>query len=217
MYLAENLKFLREQNGKTQGELAVLFGIEQKTISSWECGSRKPPIGTIVSLAKLYRVSLDDLVLTDMRPPVPVYALNLAYLRKKYGMTQQELVEIIGLKNKSSISLIENGKYEPSIENLEKLADFFGVTMDQIVKQDLSQEVSQMNALATAPGVIATPGKYYIGAKEVMEYLDCKENKAYELIRQLRDELVKAGKLTPAYPIGKVPRKYFFERCMIEE
>ena len=56
MYLAENLKFLREQNGKTQGELAVLFGIEQKTISSWECGSRKPPIGTIVSLAKLYRV-----------------------------------------------------------------------------------------------------------------------------------------------------------------
>ena len=65
-----------------------------------------------------------------------------------------------------------------------------------------------MNALATAPGVIATPGKYYIGAQEVMEYLDCKENKAYELIRQLRDELVKAGKLTPAYPIGKVPRKY---------
>jgi transcriptional regulator with XRE-family HTH domain len=39
--------------------------------------------------------------------------------------------------------LIENGKYEPSIENLEKLADFFGVTMDQIVKQDLSQEVSK--------------------------------------------------------------------------
>ena len=74
-----------------------------------------------------------------------------------------------------------------------------------------------MNALATAPGVIATPGKYYIGAQEVMECLDCKENKAYELIRQLRDELVKAGKLTPAYPIGKVPRKYFFERCMIEE
>lgn len=79
MYLAENLKFLREQNGKTQGELAVLFGIEQKTISSWECGSRKPPIGTIVSLAKLYRVSLDDLVLTDMRPPIPVYALTIAY------------------------------------------------------------------------------------------------------------------------------------------
>lgn len=71
-----------------------------------------------------------------------------------------------------------------------------------------------MNALATAPGVISPAGKYYISANEVMEYLGCKENKAYELIRQLRDELVEAGKLTPAYPTGKVPRKYFFERCL---
>ena len=70
-------------------------------------------------------------------------AENLKFLREQNGMTQQELVEIIGLKNKSSISLIENGNYEPSIENLEKLADFFGVTMDQIVKQDLSQEESK--------------------------------------------------------------------------
>ena len=143
LYLAENLKFLREQRGKTQQELAKLFGVEQKTLSSWECGSRTPVIGMIVEMAKYYEVSLDDLVLTDMKPPIPVYALNIAYLRKKYGMTQQELVEIVGLKHKSSISLIEAGKYEPSIEKLEKLADFFGVTMDQIVKQDLSQEVSE--------------------------------------------------------------------------
>lgn len=119
MYLAENLKFLREQRGKTQQELAKLFGVEQKTLSSWECGSRTPVIGMIVEMAKYYEVSLDDLVLTDMKPPIPVYALNIAYLRKKYGMTQQELVEIVGLKHKSSISLIEAGKYEPSIEKLE--------------------------------------------------------------------------------------------------
>jgi len=74
-----------------------------------------------------------------------------------------------------------------------------------------------MSALATAPGVIATPGKYYIGADDVMAYLGCKENKAYELIRKLREELIEAGKLTPAYPQGKVPRKYFLARCMIEE
>ena len=53
-------------------------------------------------------------------------------------------------------------------------------------------------------------GKYYCGVAEVMEYLGCKENKAYELIRELREELIEAGKLTPAYPQGKVPRKVFF-------
>lgn len=74
-----------------------------------------------------------------------------------------------------------------------------------------------MQALAETPGVIAVPEKYYCGAKEVMNYLGCKENKAYELIRVLRDELIAAGKLTPAYPQGKIPKKYFFERCMIEE
>ena len=131
MYLAKNLKLLREQRGKTQQELAKLFGVKQKTLSSWECGSRTPVIGMIVEMAKYYEVSLDDLVLTDMKPPIPVYALDTAYLRKKYGMTQQELVEIVGLKHKSSISLlIEARKYEPSIEKLKKQADFFGVTME---------------------------------------------------------------------------------------
>lgn len=74
-----------------------------------------------------------------------------------------------------------------------------------------------MGALATAPGVISAAPSYYLGADEVMSYLGCKENKAYEVIRELRKELVDTGKLTPAYPKGKVPRKYFMERCMIEE
>lgn len=143
MYLAKNLKFLREQRGKTQQELANLFGVEQKTLSSWECGSRTPVIGMIVEMAKYYEVSLDDLVLADMRPPIPVYARNLAYLRKKHGMTQQEISELLGYSGKQGYNAIETGKVKPTIDTLEKLADFFGVTMDQIVKQDLSQEVSK--------------------------------------------------------------------------
>ena len=93
MYLAGNLKFLREQIGKTQQELANLFGVEQKTMSSWECGSRTPGIEIIVELARYHGVSLDDLVLRDMKPAMPVYVLNLMYLRKKHGMTQQDMQE----------------------------------------------------------------------------------------------------------------------------
>lgn len=74
-----------------------------------------------------------------------------------------------------------------------------------------------MGTMATAPGVISIPNKYYCGVDEVMERLGCKENKAYEVIRELREELINDGKLTSAYPQGKIPRKYFFERCMIEE
>lgn len=74
-----------------------------------------------------------------------------------------------------------------------------------------------MGTLATAPGVISMASNYYIGAAEVMEYLGCKENKAYEIIRGLRKELIDDGKLFPGVPQGRVPRKYFMRRCMIEE
>ena len=143
LYLAGNLKFLREQIGKTQQELANLFGVEQKTMSSWECGSRTPGIEIIVELARYHGVSLDDLVLRDMKPAMPVYVLNLMYLRKKHGMTQQDISELLGYRGKQGYNAIETGKAKPTIDILEKLADFFGVTMDQIVKQDLSQEVSE--------------------------------------------------------------------------
>lgn len=74
-----------------------------------------------------------------------------------------------------------------------------------------------MDSLATAPGVVSLAGQHYFGVEDVMKCLGCKQNKAYGLIRQLRGELIKDGKLTPAYPQGKVPKKYFMERCMIEE
>lgn len=55
-----------------------------------------------------------------------------------------------------------------------------------------------MQSSEIVSGVITTPRKYYCNAEDIMNYLGCKENKAYELIRKLRDELINDGKLTPA-------------------
>ena len=74
-----------------------------------------------------------------------------------------------------------------------------------------------MSNFTIAPGVTSVPGKYFLGVEDVMEYLGCKENKAYKLIRALRKELIDDGRLTPEYPPGKVPKQYFLTRCMIEE
>lgn len=54
-------------------------------------------------------------------------------------MTQEDLGELLDLKSRSSLSLIEAGKNGISVENLEKLADYFNVTLDELVKQDLSK------------------------------------------------------------------------------
>lgn len=44
---------------------------------------------------------------------------------------------------------------------------------------------------------------------DVMEILDVKETKAYEIIRELNKELEKKGKITVA---GRVSKKYFEEK-----
>lgn len=142
LYLAGNLKILREQKGKTQQVLATQLGVSDGAIAMWETGSRTPGIGMIVELARYHGVSLDDLVLKDMRPAIPTYARNLAYLRKKHDMTQNDIANLLRVSKATSCKY-ENGNVEPTIKQLIKLADFFGVTMDQMVKQDLSQEVSK--------------------------------------------------------------------------
>lgn len=73
-----------------------------------------------------------------------------------------------------------------------------------------------MGALMEASGVIGPAPDHYISMAEVRIYLGCSKNKAYEVIRGLRKELIDAGKMYPGVPEGKVPRKYFLERCMIE-
>lgn len=138
--IGRNLKVLREST--TQRELAPLLGVTPSAVGMWESGRREPDIETLVHIAKLFEVTLDDLVMKELTPPVPLYVQNMIYLRKKRGYSQGELATVLGLQSASSIDLVESGKCELPVSKLIHLAEFFRVTMDQITKKDLSQEVS---------------------------------------------------------------------------
>lgn len=56
--------------------------------------------------------------------------------------------------------------------------------------------------------------KQYITAKEVAEILGVSESKSYSVIRELNAELKARGFITV---LGKVPRKFFFEKCYCDE
>lgn len=144
IYLRQNIKYLREAKELTQEEFAASIGnISQEAVCNWEAGRREPELSSLIMIAKFFDITLDDLVLREIAPPkspVALYAANIKFLRKKHGITQEQMAELLKLKNKSSLSLIEKGKGGVSIENLEKLADFFSVTLDELVKKDLSKE-----------------------------------------------------------------------------
>ena len=52
-------------------------------------------------------------------------------------------------------------------------------------------------------------------AGDVQALMDVSESKAYKMIRAMRNECVAAKLFSPAYPAGKIPKKYFDEHCML--
>ena len=57
-----NLKLLREQNNKSQNELAKTLAIGQSTYSKYENGDIEPSIAVLTKLADYYGVTMDYLV-----------------------------------------------------------------------------------------------------------------------------------------------------------
>ncbi len=67
--------------------------------------------------------------------------LNLVELRKSHKLKQSDLAEKIGYSDKT-ISRWENGSSVPDIASLSILADFYGITLDDIVKENAISKVS---------------------------------------------------------------------------
>ena len=61
MYYYQRLRDLREDADKKQEEVARYLGIAQTQYSRYERGEREIPLHHVISLAKLYNVSLDYL------------------------------------------------------------------------------------------------------------------------------------------------------------
>ena len=68
----EIMKELREDNDKTQQQIADMLHISQNTYSQYEIGKLNYPIDTLVTLADFYGVSVDYLLgRTNVKTPYP--------------------------------------------------------------------------------------------------------------------------------------------------
>lgn len=61
MKYAERIRELREDNDKTQAEIATLLKIGQRTYCDYELGKTRIPVDSLIILAKYYGVSMDYL------------------------------------------------------------------------------------------------------------------------------------------------------------
>jgi len=66
-------------------------------------------------------------------------ANNLKYLRKKKGLTQQQFADALGIK-RASVGAYEEDRAEPKYELLKKIADFYGLTMDELANETIDDK-----------------------------------------------------------------------------
>ena len=67
------------------------------------------------------------------RPVRSEFPARLRRMRERRGISQRVLSERCGM-SKNVIGMYERGEKEPAASSLEKLADFFGMTMDDLWK-----------------------------------------------------------------------------------
>lgn len=123
------LKELRLGKKWTQGELGQKLHVSDKTIGSWERGTRQPNLETINKIATIFEVSTDYLLGMGTNN---IFGLRLKKLRSKTNETQDAIARKIGI-SRAVYSHLENGRNEPDNETLIKLASHYNVTTDYLL------------------------------------------------------------------------------------
>lgn len=134
---------LRKKKGLTQQEVAELVHVERGVYTNWELGNRNPNYENLSMLVCIFDVSLDYLLgdyleiskerylklKKQKEEKKNLFSVRLKELRLRHGFNQEELAKQIGIKQ-NSYSDWEHGKCKPNYEKIEKIADFFGVSLD---------------------------------------------------------------------------------------
>lgn len=68
---------------------------------------------------------------------------NIKRLREDRGIKQSEIADLVGM-HRSNYSKIENGQREISLAAVDKIADFFNISIDELIHmgQDIPKEIS---------------------------------------------------------------------------
>lgn len=68
MTLGEKIALLRGQNKMSQGDLAEKLEVSRQSVSKWETGASVPELDKLIMMSKLFNITLDELVQTDVIP-----------------------------------------------------------------------------------------------------------------------------------------------------
>lgn len=80
---------------------------------------------------------------------MPLINQNIKVLRKQMGLTQEKFAELLGIK-RSLIGAYEESRAVPPAENLSKLSELFGVSLDQLLNHQFENDLVKKETFAAS-------------------------------------------------------------------
>jgi transcriptional regulator with XRE-family HTH domain len=105
MNFASILVEMRKKHGLTQQALADAVGMHVNQIKKYESGTSQPTLGTLIRIAKLFHVTLDELVFAENdRGPSDDFRLQfeaISAMSKEEKLVAKEVLESLILRHQA--------------------------------------------------------------------------------------------------------------------
>ncbi len=126
---------LRDKRNLKDADVAKATGITKSTFSDWKSGRSNPKNEKLQKIADYFGVTIDYLTTGkeegEKEPQLKPYEV-FEQLLQKYKMTAYKVAKEAGV-TQTALSNWKTGKSTPTTKTLQKLADYFGVTIDYLM------------------------------------------------------------------------------------
>ncbi len=137
---AERLKELMIEYNINQTQLAERINVKVSTISRYLSEQNVPEIEILIRLADCFNCSIDFLVERSENylnsgtsyKECPTFSVQFKKLLSHFKVSKYKLQKEARI-SKTIMYYWETGKYQPSIENIIKLANYFDCSVDYIL------------------------------------------------------------------------------------
>lgn len=169
-----NLRFLRQKEGLTQREFSERIGLKQATLGAYEEGRATPPLSCLTDVSRIYKVSLDNLINTDLST-LPEKSWRIS------GKPRKEVLAItVDMHNRENVELVTqkaSAGYLSGFQDPEFVRDLPKISMPVLPKNRTYRafEIQGDSMLPVQPGSI-------IFAEYVEDIAAIKNGKLYVLV-----------------------------------
>jgi transcriptional regulator with XRE-family HTH domain len=129
----KNLYRIRSEHDISRKDLADALKTTDYMIRHWETEDCAIKPETLIKIADYFVTTIDMLV--KPRPKMTVSS-NIAVLRNRLGITQSALAADLEIA-RTRVATWEEHRAEPNIEMLCRLANYFEVSVDDLIKKHL--------------------------------------------------------------------------------